>query len=178
MIRTQENKNATFAAIFRRTLAAALSVASIFAAGCAQQQPTVVEFGIPSEDGKTRYINNVVEEGGLTYIEITGYATPEPVVTPKPTPVPTEAPKRTHRPSATEKPAEKDDSEDKPKATATPKANKSKSPYADKYSKVSIEYTGSTTPIEFQTKTISGGSVSESVFRKNSLTMINIWTMT
>jgi len=175
MIRTKD-KSAALAASIKRLLAAALATATLLASGCAQQQPTVVEFSVPPNGGTPTVINDVVEEGGLTFIEIRGYTTPEPIVTPAPTAVPTEKPKepaRTHRPKETEKPKE-----DEPKATSTPKPSKAKSPYADKYSKVSIEYTGSSTPIEFATITLKGDAVSQKIFSRQRLTMINLWTMT
>ena len=76
-----------------------------------------------------------------------------------------------------EKEEKKDKEEKKPEPTPTPNTKKvGKTPYSNSYEKVSIDYVSSSEGISFQTTTFDGETVSESLFAKNGITMVNIWT--
>lgn len=168
----------------KRMLAAMMAAASLCIAGCAEKtnDDTYVLIDVGYLDSEQEYIEKYGTEG--TYVTISGFATPEPVVTPVPTPVPTSKP--TSKPKAEKDSGEnKKDKEDKKnkeqekaEPTPTPKPSKKKTPYAGKYEKVSLSYESSSDGIKFETTTLSGDAVSENLFAKNSITMINIWTQT
>lgn len=82
----------------------------------------------------------------------------------------------------TEKPSKTDSSKDDEKAESTPKPTekpkkKVNTPYAKKYTKVKVNYVDAD-PITFSTSTMSGDGVSQSMFAKNAITVVNIWTRT
>ena len=75
----------------------------------------------------------------------------------------------------------KDDAKDdkKAEATPTPKPEKKvKTPYAGNYTKQSLSYESSSKAISFETTTLDGSSTGSSLFSKNRITMVNIWTRT
>ena len=169
----------------KRMLAAVMAAASLCTMGCAKKtdDDTFVMIDVGYIDSEQEFIEKYGEDG--TYVTISGFATPEPVVTPVPTPEPT--PEPTKKPKATKKPEqeekeEKKDKEDKEKeeskAESTPKPSGKKTPYANKYQKVSIDYEASSDGITFETTTLDGDAVSQSLFGRNTITMVNIWTQT
>ncbi len=131
-----------------------------------------------------------------TFVAITGYTTPQPVVTPVPTPEPTPTP--TRRPQKQEdkqsggkerkeekqdgkKDGKKDEKKDEKKPEATPTSapeKKVRTPYAGNYTKQSLSYESGSKAISFETTTLDGSSVGSSLFGKSSVTMVNIWTRT
>lgn len=169
----------------KKMLAAVMAAASLCTMGCAKKTDdnTFVMIDVGYIDSEQEYIEKYGEDG--TYVAISGFVTPEPVVTPVPTPEPT--PEPTKRPTATQKP-EKEEKEEKDKdkekekeeskPEATPKPSGKKTPYANKYQKVSIDYESSSSGITFETTTIDGEAVSQSLFGRNKITMVNIWTQT
>ena len=166
----------------KKMLAAVMAAASLCTMGCAKktEDDTYVMIDIGYIDSEQEYIERYGEDG--TYVAISGFATPEPVVTPvptpDPTPEPTKKPRKTPKPDKEEK-EEKQDKEDKPKPTATPNDKKvGKTPNSDKYQKVSLNYESFSEGITFQTTTLDGEAVSESLFARNGITMVNIWTQT
>ena len=98
---------------------------------------------------------------------------------PTPTPEPTNKPKKTPEPEKEEK-EDKDDKDDKKnEPTPTPKPKGvGKTPYSNKYDKVKLKFESSSEGITFQTTTLDGEAVSDSLFSRNGITMINIWTQT
>ena len=67
----------------------------------------------------------------------------------------------------------------KAEATPTPKPEKKvKTPYAGNYTKQSLSYESSSKAISFETTTLDGSSTGSSLFSKNRITMVNIWTRT
>jgi len=108
---------------------------------------------------------------------------------PTPTPLPTPPP--TQRP-ATETPAPGDtdgkEPEVTPKATSkpttppTPKPTEppkqAKTPYASSYVPVDVDFESGGRGISFDTTTLSGDSVSDGIFGRADITMVNIWTRT
>lgn len=172
----------------KRMLAAVMAAASLCTMGCAKKtdDDTFVMIDVGYIDSEQEFIEKYGEDG--TYVTISGFATPEPVVTPVPTPEPT--PEPTKKPKATQKPEkeekeekEKDEEKDKEKekedkAEATPKPSGKNTPYANKYQKVSIDYESSSDGITFETTTLDGDAVSHSLFGRNKITMVNIWTQT
>ena len=98
---------------------------------------------------------------------------------PTPTPEPTNKPKKTPEPEKEEK-EDKDDKDDKKnEPTPTPKPKGvGKTPYSNKYEKVKLKFESSSEGITFQTTTLDGEAVSDSLFSRNGITMINIWTQT
>ena len=105
--------------------------------------------------------------------------------TPEPTPEPTKRPqKREDKQSSgnkEQKEGKKDDKKDdkKAEATPTPKPEKKvKTPYAGNYTKQSLSYESSSKAISFETTTLDGSSTGSSLFSKNRITMVNIWTRT
>lgn len=168
----------------KKTLAAVMAAASLCTVGCGKkvEDDTFVMIDVGYIESEQEFIEKYGEDG--TYIAISGFVTPEPVVTPLPTPEPT--PEPTRKPRATEKPKseEKEDKEDKEdkeesKPTPTPKPKGvGKTPYSNKYEKVSISYESSSEGISFETTTLDGEAVSSSLFGRNGITMVNIWTQT
>ena len=169
----------------KKMLAAVMAAASLCTMGCAKKtdDDTFVMIDVGYIDSEQEFIEKYGEDG--TYVTISGFATPEPVVTPVPTPEPT--PEPTKKPKATKKPEqeekeEKKDKEDKEKeeskAESTPKPSGKNTPYANKYQKVSIDYESSSDGITFETTTLDGEAVSHSLFGRNKITMVNIWTQT
>lgn len=123
-------------------------------------------------------------EDGVDYI---GFVRKDDFYTGEVAPTPT--PKPVNRPQKEEKDDKKEDKkqddkgnkkeEGKSEPTPTPSAKKvGKTPYSNKYSKVSIKYEGSSEGIKFETTTLDGDTVSDSLFSRNGLTMVNIWTQT
>ena len=109
--------------------------------------------------------------------------------TPEPTPEPTKRPKRNEdkqsgggeKKDDKKKDEKKDDKKDdkKAEATPTPKPEKKvKTPYAGNYTKQSLSYESSSKAISFETTTLDGSSTGSSLFSKNRITMVNIWTRT
>ena len=98
---------------------------------------------------------------------------------PTPTPEPTNKPKKTPNPEKENK-EDKEDKDDKnAEPTPTPKPKGvGKTPYANKYDKVKLRFESSSDGITFQTTTLDGEAVSESLFARNGITMVNIWTQT
>ena len=69
--------------------------------------------------------------------------------------------------------------EKKAEATPTPKPEKKvRTPYAGNYTKQSLSYESSSKAISFETTTLDGSSTGSSLFSKNRITMVNIWTRT
>ncbi len=177
-MRAEGRKISIFA---KRTLAALMAAASLCTMGCAKktEDDTLVMIDVGYIDSEQEIIEKYGEEG--TYVAISGFATPEPVITPlptsEPTPEPTKRPKKTEKP---EKKEEKDDKEEKKaEATPTPKPKGvGKTPYSGKYEKVSLSYESSSSGVTFETTTFDGEAVSESLFARNGITMVNIWTQT
>lgn len=169
----------------KKMLAAVMAAASLCTMGCAKKadDDTFVMIDVGYIDSEKEFIEKYGEDG--TYVAISGFATPEPVVTPVPTPEatpePTKKPKKTPKPDKEEK-EDKKDKEDKEKeekkAEATPKPSGKKTPYASKYQKVSLAYESSSDGIKFETTTLDGDAVSQSLFGRNKITMVNIWTQT
>ena len=123
-------------------------------------------------------------EDGVDYI---GFVRKDDFYTGEVAPTPT--PKPVNRPQKEEKDNKKEDKkqddkenkkeEGKSEPTPTPSAKKvGKTPYSSKYSKVSIKYEGASEGIKFETTTLDGDTVSDSLFSRNGLTMVNIWTQT
>ncbi len=171
----------------RRMLTAAMAAACFCTVGCAKktQDDTLVTIDISEINNGLEYADKYGEEG--TYIAISGFATPEPIVTPKPTPEPT--PKPTKKPKATKEPKKEEKKDDKkdddkkeenksePSATSKPKTV-GKTPYAGKYQRASVKFADDAEGIKFETTTIDGETVTESLFARNGITMVNIWTQT
>ena len=135
------------------------------------------------------YLDDEQYGDDTTFVAITGYATPQPVVTPVPTPEPT--PEPTKRPQKREDKqsggGEKKDYKNKyekkhdkkAEATPTPKPEKKvKTPYAGNYTKQSLSYESGSNAISFETTTLDGSSTGSGLFSKNRITMVNIWTRT
>ncbi|MDD7494096.1 MAG: hypothetical protein SPL16_05750 [Eubacteriales bacterium] len=135
------------------------------------------------------YLDDEQYGDDTTFVAITGYATPQPVVTPVPTPEPT--PEPTKRPQKLEDKqskgnkeqaeGKKDDKKDDKKAEAapTPKPEKKvKTPYAGNYTKQSLSYESGSKAISFETTTLDGSSADSGLFAKSRITMVNIWTRT
>ena len=80
------------------------------------------------------------------------------------------------KPKKTESPKDDEKTESTPKPTEKPK-KKVNTPYSKKYTKVKVNYVDSD-PIKFETSTMSGDGVSQSMFAKNAITVVNIWTRT
>ena len=165
----------------KRMLAAVMAAASLCTMGCAKKtdDDTFVMIDVGYIDSEQEFIEKYGEDG--TYVTISGFATPEPVVTPVPTPEPT--PEPTKKPKATKKPEkenkeEKDKEKEESKVEATPALPSKKTPYASKYQKVSLKYESSSEGITFETTTLDGEAVSQSLFSRNRITMVNIWTQT
>ncbi|MBQ4611194.1 MAG: hypothetical protein IJB30_05615 [Clostridia bacterium] len=168
----------------KRTLAAVMAAASLCAAGCGKkvEDDTFVMIDVGYIDSEQEYLEKYGADG--TYVAISGFTTPQPVVTPLPTPEPT--PEPTRRPKATEKPKseskevkEEKEEKEESKPTPTPKPKGvGKTPYSSKYEKVSISYESSSEGISFETTTLDGEAVSDSLFGRNGITMVNIWTQT
>ncbi len=122
-------------------------------------------------------------EDGVDYI---GFVRKDDFYTGEVAPTPT--PKPVNRPQKEEDDKKEDKKQDdkenkkeegKSEPTPTPGAKKvGKTPYSSKYSKVSIKYEGSSEGIKFETTTLDGDTVSDSLFSRNGLTMVNIWTQT
>ena len=179
-------------ASFKRMLAAMMAAASLCTAGCAErpEDNTLVYIDIGYIDSEQEYLEKYEKyaELGSTYVVIDDFATPEPIVTPVPTPEPTPTPKATKKPKSTPKPdkdkdkkedkKDKEDKDSKSDPTPAPKPVRKKTPYAGKYEKVSLKYEKDAEPITFSTTTFGGDTVSESVFARNSITMITMWTQT
>lgn len=164
----------------KRMLAAMMAAASLCMAGCAEKTDdnTFVMIDVGYLDSEQEFIEKYGTDG--TYVAISGFTTPEPVITPVPTPEAT--PRPTAKPKAGSK-SDKDKQDKKTEAakadpTPTPAPSQKKTPYASKYDKVSLSYESSSDGIKFETTTLSGDAVSESIFGKNSITMITIWTQT
>lgn len=172
----------------KRALPAVLAAGFLCSFGCAKRAEAdtfvMVDIG---------YLDDEQYGDDTTFVAITGYATPQPVVTPVPTPEPT--PEPTKRPKRNEdkqsgggekkddkkKDEKKDDKKDdkKAEATPTPKPEKKvKTPYAGNYTKQSLSYESSSKAISFETTTLDGSSTGSSLFSKNRITMVNIWTRT
>ena len=168
----------------KRALPAVLAAGFLCSFGCAKRAEAdtfvMVDIG---------YLDDEQYGDDTTFVAITGYATPQPVVTPVPTPEPT--PEPTKRPKRNEdkqsgggekkddkKKDEKKD-EKKAEATPTPKPEKKvKTPYAGNYTKQSLSYESGSKAISFETTTLDGSSTGSSLFGKNRITMVNIWTRT
>ena len=170
----------------KKMLAAVMAAASLCTMGCAKKtdDDTFVMIDVGYIDSEQEFIEKYGVDG--TYVTISGFVTPEPIVTPVPTPEPTIKPKATKRPEKEEKDEKdekeekeekKDKEEKKPEPTPTPNTKKvGKTPYSNSYEKVSIDYVSSSEGVSFQTTTFDGETVSESLFAKNGITMVNIWT--
>ena len=105
--------------------------------------------------------------------------------TPEPTPEPTKRPKKREDKQSSgnkeQKEGKKDDKKDDKKAEATPMPKpekKVKTPYAGNYTKQSLSYESGSKAISFETTTLDGSSTGSSLFSKNRITMVNIWTRT
>ena len=166
----------------RKMLAVTMAAASLCTFGCADkpEDDTFVMIDVGYLDSEQEYIEKYGSEG--TYVAISGFATPEPVVTPmptpEPTPEPTKKPRVTPKPESEEKEKKEEKAEEKAGPTPTPKPAGKKTPYAGSYDKVSISYESSSEGISFETTTLDGDAVSESLFERNRITMVNIWTQT
>lgn len=79
-------------------------------------------------------------------------------------------------PKKTESSKDDEKTEATPKPTEKPK-KKANTPYSKNYTKVKVNFVDSD-PISFATSTMSGGGVSQSMFAKNAITVVNIWTRT
>lgn len=165
----------------KRMFAAMMAAASLCTAGCAEKtdDDTFVMIDVGYLDSEQEFIEKYGSDG--TYVAISGFTTPEPVITPVPTPEPTPTPKP--KAKKNESKADEDKQDKKTEAakadpTPTPAPSTKKTPYANKYDKVSLSYESSSEGIKFETTTLSGDAVSESIFSKNSITMVNIWTQT
>ena len=172
----------------KKLVAAVMAAASLCTMGCAKktEDDTFVYIDIGYIDSEQEYIEKYGEDG--TYVAISVFNTPEPVITPVPTPEPT--PEPTRKPKSTKKPEkeEKDEKKDKEKdedkkeeskeeASSTPKPKKiGSTPHSKNYERVSIDYESSSEGIKFETTTFGGDTVSESIFSRNAITMVNIWT--
>ena len=103
----------------KKMLAAVMAAASLCTMGCAKKtdDDTFVMIDVGYIDSEQEFIEKYGEDG--TYVTISGFATPEPVVTPvptpEPTPEPTKKPKATQKPEKEEKEKEKDKEKDKEK---------------------------------------------------------------
>ena len=168
----------------KRALPAVMAVGFLCSFGCAKK--TEADTFVMVDIG---YLDDEQYGDDTTFVAITGYATPQPVVTPVPTPEPT--PEPTKRPQKREdkqssgnkeqKEGKKDDKKDEKKAEATPTPKpekKVKTPYAGNYTKQSLSYESGSKAISFETTTLDGSSTGSSLFSKNRITMVNIWTRT
>ena len=96
---------------------------------------------------------------------------------PTPTPEATNKPKKTPKPEKEDKEDKDDKDEKKEEPTPKPKGV-GKTPYSNKYEKVKLSYESSSNGVTFETTTLDGEAVSESLFARNGITMVNIWTQT
>lgn len=164
----------------KRALPAVMAAGFLCSFGCAKK--TEADTFVMVDIG---YLDDEQYGDDTTFVAITGYATPQPVVTPVPTPEPT--PEPTKRPqkredkqsSGNKEQAEGKKDDKKAEATPTPKPEKKvKTPYAGNYTKQSLSYESSSKAISFETTTLDGSSTGSSLFSKNCITMVNIWTRT
>ena len=167
----------------KRALPAVLAAGFLCSFGCAKK--TEADTFVMVDIG---YLDDEQYGDDTTFVAITGYATPQPVVTPVPTPEPT--PEQTKRPQSQkdkqsggkeQKDGKKDDKKDDKKSDATPTPKpekKAKTPYSGNYTKQSLSYESGSEPISFETTTLDGSSTGSSLFSRNRITMVNIWTRT
>lgn len=127
-------------------------------------------------------------EDGVDYI---GYVRKQDIhegdIAPTPTPESAKKPEKDNKDNKKDDKKEdkkEDGKEDKKEdgktePTPTPGAKKiGKTPYSGKYSKVSLKYENSSEGIKFETTTLDGDAVSDSLLSRNAITMVNIWTQT
>lgn len=167
----------------RRALPAVLAAGFLCSFGCAKKTEADDIVWVDEE-----YQDDEQYGKDTKYIPITVYTTPQPVVTPAPTPVPTPEPTRQPQKSPEgqsggnkeqEKEEKEEKEEKKAEATPTPEPEKkAKTPYSGSYTKQSLSYESGSEAISFETTTLDGSSTGSSLFKKNSITMVNIWTRT